>query len=599
MSMPTVLYEPHPTRPNHRPDSDLASVGRLNPALGHPPSADSVLRLQLAAGNAAVAAKLRQYRLGTDSGVHTVQRCGGEVHAGCPCATEEAEGEASDLHPPAVQRQDAASEPARASNLNSPVVQRACPPKRPAGEEASSKAGSGLLANDVTFDRKANKVVIADFPVSGASPPGGVTTEPDWERAMSIIAGTPSVGPFVGILGFSDCIGSERRNFALRQKRADAVLGMLPAASRTKVMLAQAELTGNFLAGNDTAEQRARNRAVVIRILEPIGPKLTDACDMLGAASDLDQYFFLVRCLEKRLGLTTTADAPKVLSVLRQIYYGSSSWTLPSGRTPVWDDVVTVRPWSPGTDPGPMIGKKLFGALQASQTIRDSNGKEIDLGHLLTGMDAARKPEDVSASVGPLKLGTSVKNHEWATWAGDVGSAAAMSAVCTSYLTFSPDDAGYFTGGASDQDLDGNIDAYAMWAAANDGTPDKGLRLDLKVSDALLDYYRTTKTKAGQGRANRYQIFVDFYGGAPKPGVIGKPGELHARLLPSVRDFALLYFGNEMKKVMAGKAPSYCSGTYVPPPPGRTVDFVGLLADVAIAADRMTALFVEWLKKRV
>jgi hypothetical protein len=320
---------------------------------------------------------------------------------------------------------------------------------------------------------------------------------------------------------------------------------------------------------------------------------------MLGAASDLDQYFFLVRCLEKRLGLTTPADAPKVLSVLRQIYYGSASWTLSAGRNPVWDDVVTVRPWSPGTDPGPMIGKKLFDALQASQTIKDSNGKDIDLGHLLTGMDAARQPADVSASVGPLKLGTSVKNHEWATWAGDVGSAAAMSAVCTSYLTFPPNDAGYFTGGASDQDLDGNIDAYATWAALNEGSPDLALRLDMKLSDALLDYYRTTKTNAGKGRANRYQIFVNFYGGAAKPGVIGKPAELHAQLLPSVRDFALLYFGNEMKKVMAGNAPSYCLGAFVPPAPGRTVDLGRLLADVAIAADQMTALFVEWLRKRV
>jgi hypothetical protein len=38
-----------------------------------------------------------------------------------------------------------------------------------------------------------------------------------------------------------------------------------------------------------------------------------------------------------------------------------------------------------------MLGKKLFDALQASQTIKEK-GKDIDLGHLLTGMDAARKP---------------------------------------------------------------------------------------------------------------------------------------------------------------------------------------------------------------
>ena len=363
------------------------------------------------------------------------------------------------------------------------------------------------------------------------------------------------------------------------------------------MLLASGEMSGNFLAGNDTAQQRARNRAVVVRILPPVGPKGSDACDVLAAASDLDQYFFLVRCLEKRLGLTKAPDAPKVLSVLRQIYYGSASWTLPAGRNPIWDDVVTVRPWAPGTDPGPMIGQKLFKSLQASQTIKH-NGKNIDLGHLLTGMDAARKPDDVSASVGPLKLGTSVKNHEWATWAGDVGSAAAMSVLCTSFMTFPQNDARYFTGGASDQDLDGDIDAYGMWAALNHGTADIALRLDRTVSDALLDYYRTTET-IRQGRASRYEVFVNFYGGDAKSGVIGKPADLHARLLPSVQEFALLFFGKELQKALAGNSSAICFGTPTPTAPGRSVDLVKLLADVAVASDKMTTRFVEWLRKRV
>jgi hypothetical protein len=515
-----------------------------------------------------------------------VQRCGGEVHDGCACAAEQAAAEEPGLSQPAVQR------------LEVPVVQRVCPPKRPAGEEESSKSGGGLLSSDVRFDRGANKVFISDFPVNSAAPPAGLSTEPDWERALSVIAGTPSIGPIVAIVGFSDCLGSESRNGPLRQKRADAILGLLPPASKAKVIFSTGEFSGRFLTGNDTAEQRARNRAVNVTILPPSGPKGTDACDMLGAAKDLDQYFFLVRCLEQRLGLTRPADAPKVLSLLRQIYYGSADWTLESGRNPVWDDVVTVRPWSPGTDPGPMLGKKLFDALQASQTLTDA-GKDIDLGHLLTGLDAARKPEDVSASIGPFVLDTAVKNHEWATWAGDVGSGAAMSVLCTSFLTFPKNDAKYFTGGASNEDLDGDIDAYAMWAALNHGTPDVALRLDLRVSDALLDYYRTTKTNAGMGRAQRYEVFVNFYGGAAKGGVIGKPADLYANLLPSVRDFAVLFFGNELKKVLGGTAPDYCFDSPAPTAPGRSVDLVRLLADVAIASDTMTALFVEWLKKRV
>jgi len=586
VSMSSVLYEmATQRRPKARRAETEAPGRRLTPVLDRDVSAATLIGLQRTAGNAAVVADLLRHRSAALTEERAVQRCGGDVHAGCPCAPGETPADEPRLGQPATQR------------LAEPVVQRACPTTRPAGEEASSKT-SGLLSPDVRFDRSANKVFISDFPVSGANPPSGMTSEPDWERALSVIAGTPSLGPIVGILGYSDCLGSERRNGPLRQKRADAILGLLPPASKAKVLLAMGDLSGNFLAGNDTAEQRARNRAVVVRILQPIGPKGSDACDTLATATNLDQFFFLVRCMEKRLGLTKAADAPKVLSLLRQIYYGSASWTLPTGRNPVWDDVVTVRPWSPGTDPGPMLGKKLFDALKASQTITE-NGKDIDLGHLLTGMDAARKPDTVDASVGPVKLGTSVTNHEWATWAGDVGSGAAMSVLCTSFMTFPVNDAKYFTGGASDEDLDGDIDAYAMWAALNEGTPDVPLRLDMTVSDALLDYYRTTKTKAGKGRASKYEVFVNFYGGEAKGGVIGKPAELHAKLLPSIQEFALLFFGNELKKVLGGSYSGGCFGTATPTAPGRTVDLGRLLGDVGVASDKMTALFVEWLKKRV
>jgi hypothetical protein len=63
-----------------------------------------------------------------------------------------------------------------------------------------------------------------------------------------------------------------------------------------------------------------------------------------------------------------------------------------------------------------MLGSKPFSAIRASQTVKH-NGKDLDLGHLLTGMDAARSPDDVAASVDPFRLLTGVKNHEWATWA--------------------------------------------------------------------------------------------------------------------------------------------------------------------------------------
>jgi hypothetical protein len=138
-----------------------------------------------------------------------------------------------------------------------------------------------------------------------------------------------------------------------------------------------------------------------------------------------------------------------------------------------------------------------------------------------------------------------------------------------------------------------------LWAALNHGTPDIGLRLDTTLSDALLDYYRTTKTTGGKGRASRYEVFVNFYGGDAKPGVIGNPAGLQTNLQAPVQEFALLFFGDKLRTALSCTHPGGCMGTPVSPAPGRSVDLGALLADLVVAAEKMTMLFVDWLKKRV
>src|SRR5262245_57515998 len=58
--------------------------GRADPTAFAPPEARFLLTLQRQAGNAAVGELMRS------SVPFAVQRCGGEVHAGCPCADEDA-----------------------------------------------------------------------------------------------------------------------------------------------------------------------------------------------------------------------------------------------------------------------------------------------------------------------------------------------------------------------------------------------------------------------------------------------------------------------------------------------------------------------------
>lgn len=556
-------------------------------------SLDAVFNLQRNAGNAAVAALLKPTPPFDSAGggkALPVQRCGEAVHDGCACAAEQ----------PVVQgcRNDVRASP-QGGGDTSLVVQRAtCVKTRPAGERERSRAPGGLLADDVSFDMKTKKLVIADFGVRDAAIPPGAVDEPGWQRAMSVIAGTPSIAPFVGILGYSDCLGTVTANQSLRRRRAEDVRAAMPPLAQVRVLLATGELVGNHLSANDTAENRAKNRSVVVRILDPAMPRRTDACDFLAAASDLDQYLFLIRCLERRLGLTASGDAPKTLSVLRQIYYGSAGWTAADNRNAIWDDVVTDRPWSPGTDPTPRLGKNLFHALQKSQKV-NNNGQEIDIGHLLTGMDAARKPEDVTASVGPVSIQTGVKSHEWATWAGDVGSAAAQYTLCGTFLNYVAAPEKYFKNFASDGDLEGDIDSYAVWAALNHDKADVALRMDAPLSDTLLDYYRVTKSTGGTARAQRFEVFVNFYGGQARGGVIGNRKQLEGRLLGPTQEFALLFFGDQLHKTLKGKTPGSCIGKPPPPAPGRSVDLGTLLAGVLTASRKMTALFVDWLAKRV
>ncbi len=476
---------------------------------------------------------------------------------------------------------------------------KSCPSHRPKGEREQSKKTAGILANNVFFDSSANKLFIQDFVVNSDNlPPGVINTSP-WQRVMSIIAGTPSGYPFVGVFGYSDCLGSKNRNTALRDERAKAVYNAMPTIAQVKVLMKMGDWSNNFITTNDTAANRAKNRAVIIKIAKITGPKGMDLCDFSAVASDLDQYMFLVRCLEKRLGLTSMADAPKTLSVLRQIYYGNASWTSSGNRNKIWDDVITKRPWSPGTDPSPKLGKNLFKAIQKSQRVFN-NGQMLDIGHLLTGMDASLKPQDVEVNLGRIILQTNVANHEWATWAGDLGSAAAYHTFCVSFLNFTSTYNKYFKKFASNSDLEGDIDSYGNWAWLDSGTTSPDLQLNKPLSEVLMQYYRLTNTKAGKARSNRFEIFINFYGGGVKSGKLTKRSKLEKELVAPVIEFALLFLGDKVLKAYKGILPTACVGT--PPPKsnkGRSVGIGALIRDAMIASGEMTKLFVDWLEKKV
>jgi outer membrane protein OmpA-like peptidoglycan-associated protein len=495
-------------------------------------------------------------------------------------------------------------QPARGT-VTKPTIQRTplCPGKRDNNEVALSQSPTGVLAVDTRFDAAKESLWVQDFGIDQENVTPSMTQSDDWRRMISMILGDPTTT--FAVLGYSDCIGSEQNNQGLRDRRADAVIKAMPAEAQAKVSPMFKGWWGKqtFLFPNDTAENRARNRmAMIVLMRSPI-----DSCDQLPKAANIDQYIFLVSCLERRLGLTNAADAPKTLSVLRQLYFGNASWSNQKNRNKIWDDIITSQPWAAGTDPTPKLGVKLLSALQASKDIKldSASGLGIDISHLLTGLDAMRDPQNTSIhATKRISLQTNVLNHALATWAGDVASAAANYTICVDFLKFSASHADFFRDLAGDADLEGNIDAYGVWAALN-SAPNAPipLQLNLPLSEVLMQYYRLKKTPGGQARASRFEVFANYYGANVKGGKMLNRADFQKNIYPSVSEIAVLLMGKQVKEVMQGNTKNIgnCAKGKPPAPTGQpaSVDLGTLFAGTLTASAEMTELFTVWIEKRL
>jgi outer membrane protein OmpA-like peptidoglycan-associated protein len=414
--------------------------------------------------------------------------------------------------------------------------QAAACPIRPPDEAARSRAPGGILPTDVVTP-STNMVALQDFPVNDAALPSGATADPVFQRFMSIAAGDPSAA--VAVKGYTDCVGVAAENLSLRDRRAQAVVAAMPSALQSRPRFSwPTSPTTDFRDTNTTPEGRARNRAVEVTFssVPPVAGQ--DPCDVPARAADMDQYMFLVRCAERRLSLTTAADAPTMVSALRQIYYGAAAWS--ASRNPVWNFVITNRPWSPGTNPATQLGTHLFTALRDSQVVAGH-----DMGHLLTGLDAMLNPHEVEITAGSriqVVLPTGLANEEWATWAGDVGSAAAEFAVGL-YTNPSTDPIGvYFANFANSRDLLGNLDSFAIRAGLTGLAPASQLQhavtLSGTFSELLMQYFRITSSTLSRSRTSAARNFIEAYGGLLSGNTLTNRPTLEAALRPSVENFA-------------------------------------------------------------
>jgi hypothetical protein len=413
------------------------------------------------------------------------------------------------------------------------IRRQATCPIRPPDEVTRSRRSGGILSTDV-ITPSANTLVIQDFSVNDTALPIGVTTNPVFERFMSIATGDPSTA--LAVKGYTDCVGAAAENLSLRDGRAQSVIAAMPPTLRSRPRFSwPTSPTTDFRDTNATEEGRASNRAVEVTMTSVPPVAGQDPCDLPNRATNIDQYMFLVRCAERRLSLTTAANASTMVSALRQIYYGNATWS--SSSNPVWNMVITDRPWSAGNDPANQLGIHLFAALRDSQVVAGH-----DMGHLLTGLDAMLNPHEVELTTSRFVMSTGLSNEEWATWAGDVGSAVAEFAVgLYANPSAAPIDV-YFARFANSSDLLGNLDSFAIRAGLTGLTPNSQLQhavtLSGTFSEVLMQYFRITSSTLSQSRTNAARNFITMYGGVLSGNTLTNRATIEAALRPSVENFA-------------------------------------------------------------
>ena len=268
-------------------------------------------------------------------------------------------------------------------------------------------------------------------------------------------------------------------------------------------------------------------------------------------ASSIGDYITLVRDLES---FYPEMDPRQFLAMLRQIYYGRP-WS--ARPTTQWSDVLPNSPAM--SDPRHQAGRgpgSLFHSLRESQELGG-----LDIGHVLTGLEALLNPTtEVTLSVTGPDPTVSMPNTEFATWGGDLGSAAGQSVADILLTRPVRPDREYFSEYASDADIEGDIDSFgieqgarasgglaALLSAPPSGSMAGAVRGGTPVSQILAQYYSGVASDLSSAHTNRYRDFVNRIGGRVSGNRIVNRAALVGPIARRVASFAELWFIREVR----------------------------------------------------
>lgn len=275
-------------------------------------------------------------------------------------------------------------------------------------------------------------------------------------------------------------------------------------------------------------------------------------------ANTISEYIDLIACAEKISGLANR----DFLSLIRQLYYGSNSWS--RSRNSTWDVVIPCKV-SFTKSPMETYDNNVFQSLQNSQIV-DGN----DIGHIFTGLEAMVCPQDVVIEKKKFGIGvtlpTGINNELFATWVGDIGSAVGRYIACWDMIGEADegtrqkvcDISGanfrdlnyYFQKLASSADLEGDIAAFVIRAEQNGISCQKSLSnkvlINSSVSQVLHRYFIDAQaTRSGK---NSYHCFAESIGATIKNKGITNKAELTDKYSQQVSNFAQLTYANDVEK---------------------------------------------------
>jgi len=166
--------------------------------------------------------------------------------------------------------------PERSSN-DGPIVQRyanctparmsliECPP-RAEDERKTARSGQMVFFRELAIPASGEKgVLIANFDIGSAAIKSNLGQMIYWKQ---FLASAQTDKKKWRIEGFSDCHGSKTANQSLRERRAKAVLSILPAPLQAQITSTGGALTGDCITENSNAAQRTLNRSVALLLIE-------------------------------------------------------------------------------------------------------------------------------------------------------------------------------------------------------------------------------------------------------------------------------------------------------------------------------------------